>query len=287
MKVSINIPKQTIHRLKEVQSILDQLHPEAEPQALIVPNSPAPHNNIIVFPGSFNPPTNAHLALMKQARQFAHSQIFSSSAREHHTTLLYAAMSKRTTDKENVERPLMLDRILLLDTLIRHRFRHTGIMLFNRGLYVEQAQAVRNCFPNVKRLCFLVGFDKIVQILDPRYYENRDAALFQLFALSELLVAPRGEANDDALSKLLEQPQNQPFAQHIHPLPFSTTYRDISSSRVRQHSDEHIQEVPQEVQRFMLETRAYAPPLRLADDTEINYYEERVKALEELIKSFY
>src|SRR3984893_4563864 len=250
--MKISIPKQTIHRLKEIQALLDQLHPESGPQALIVPGSPEPHNNIIVFPGSFNPPTNAHLALMKEARQFAHTHIFSASAGEPHTTLLYAAMSKRTVDKENVERPLMLDRIVLLDTLIRHRFRHTGIMLFKRGLYVEQAQAVRTCFPNVKRLCFLVGFDKIVQILDPRYYENRDEALSQLFALAELLVAPRGEeANDDALAKLLEQPQNRPFAQHIHPMPFSAVYRDISSSRIRQHSDEHIQDVPQEVQRFM------------------------------------
>src|SRR5712691_9888876 len=98
MKTSINIPKHTIHRLKEVQSLLDQLHPEAEPRALIVPGSPEPRGNIIVFPGSFNPPTNAHLALMKQARRFG---------RQHGGMSVYAALSKRTTDKENVERPLL------------------------------------------------------------------------------------------------------------------------------------------------------------------------------------
>src|ERR1700730_8195159 len=100
MKVSINIPKQIIPRLKEVQALLDQLHPEASPQALIVPGSPEPRDNIIVFPGSFNPPTNAHLALMKEAQQFAHSKIFSSTQKEQ-ATLLYAAMSKFTIDKEH------------------------------------------------------------------------------------------------------------------------------------------------------------------------------------------
>ena len=103
----------------------------------------------------------------------------------------------------------MLDRIILLDTLLKQRLPHTGIMLFNRGLYVEQAEAVRASFPTVRRLFFLLGFDKIVQILDPHYYEDRDAALKTLFSLAELLVAPRGSANSDTLSELLRQLQNQ------------------------------------------------------------------------------
>src|SRR5947209_19407110 len=198
MDVSLHFSKQTIHRFKQVQTLLDQLNSEAEPQSFIVPGSPQPRGNIVVFPGSFNPPTNSHLAMLEQAQQFAHSPTFSSS-QEDGDLLLYAAMSKRTTDKENVERPLMLDRIILLDTLLRSRLPRTGIMLFNRGLYVEQAEGVRASFPAVKKLYFLLGFDKIVQILDPRYYENRDAALHELFALAELLVAPRGQDGPDAL----------------------------------------------------------------------------------------
>ena len=37
----------------------------------------------------------------------------------------------------------------------------------------------------------IYGYDKVVQIFDPRYYDDRDAALDRLFALSSLLVAPR------------------------------------------------------------------------------------------------
>src|SRR2546429_2042397 len=121
----------TIRRFRTVQQLLDQLDPEAPPQALILPGSPIPKGNIIVFPGSFNPPTNAHLALLKQAQRFAQA---------HEPMYLYAAISKRTVDKETVERPLLVDRIHLLEVILKRRLPHAGIMLFNRGLYVEEAE---------------------------------------------------------------------------------------------------------------------------------------------------
>ena len=273
----------TIQQLKQIQALLDQLDPEAKPQALIVPGSPQPRGTIIVFPGSFNPPTIAHLALLKQAREFALHQALPETNRSN-TVLVYAAISRHIVDKEHVERPLMLDRIMLLQMILQRHLPGAGIMLFNRGLYVEQAEAVRTSFPEVERLFFLIGFDKIVQILDPRYYVDRDAALNELFKLAELLVAPRGGAGPGELAALLRQPQNQPFAQYIHPLPFDPAYRDISSTRIRQHVDEYFHDIPPEVQRFIRETHVYEPPVRLADGTEVDYYGERVKALEALLK---
>ncbi len=283
MQAYFHASPQTVRRLKQVQSLLDQLQPEAEAQALLVPGSAQPRGAIIVFPGSFNPPTTAHLALLKQARQFAilHTQALEVSRH----IQLYAALSKHIVDKEYVERPLLLDRIMLLNMLLRRRLPHTGVMLFNRGLYVEQARAVRTAFPAVKKLFFLIGFDKIVQILDPHYYEDRDAALVELFKLAELLVAPRGADGVGALTDLLREPQNRPFARSIFALPFNAAYRDISSTRIRQDLAAHWREVPFEVRRFMLRTRAYDPPLRLADGSTVDYYAERVKALQARLKS--
>lgn len=277
MSTNLNLSPDTIQHLKQIQSLLDQLQPQAAPQALLVPGSPQPQGTIIVFPGSFNPPTNAHLALLEQARQYAHTHL---SVPTH----LYAAISKRIVDKERVERPLLLDRILLLETVLQHHLPDTGILLFNRGLYVEQAEAVYASFPEVKKLFFLMGLDKIVQILDPHYYDDRDVALRELFKLAELLVAPRGEAHADSLTELLNQPQNQPFASYIHALPFDPAYRDISSTSIRQHSDKYAHVIPQEVQHFIDETHAYDLPSFLSDGTYIDYYGERVKALEKLLK---
>jgi nicotinamide-nucleotide adenylyltransferase len=265
----------TIQRFMRIQALLDQLGPQAASQALVVPGSPMPEGKIIVFPGSFNPPTLAHLALLRQAWQFA---------RVHGPMHIYAALSTHITDKECVQRPLLLDRITLLETVLRNHVRHTGIMLFNRGLYVEQAEAVHGDFPQVSDLYFLIGFDKIVQIFDPRYYTDRDKALHELFKLADFLVAPRAEAGPEELSRLLDRPENRQYAGHIHALPLSATYRNVSSTNIRQALSTHEQEVPAEVRRFIHKTHVYEPPVVLQDGTKIDQYGQRMQAIESALK---
>ena len=272
---TFHVSAYTLRRFKRIQVLLDQLDPQAPSQVLVVPGSPVPEGKIIVFPGSFNPPTIAHLALLKQAWQYA---------RIHDPIHVYAALSTHITDKERVQRPLLLDRITLLETVLRNHVRHTGILLFNRGLYVEQAEALRTTFRQVSELYFLIGFDKIVQIFDQRYYMDRDQALHELFALADFLVAPRAEAGPEELRILLDRPENRRYAGHIHVLPLSASYRYISATRIRQVLSPHEQEVPSEVRRFIHETHVYEPPLELQDGTQIDQYGERMRAIESALK---
>lgn len=272
--MAIYFSTRTMQHFKRVQRLLDRLQGETEPMALVLPGSPYPCGDVIVFAGSFNPPTVAHLALLKQAWRYA---------RLHAPMQLYAAFSRHTVDKETVERPLLLDRIVLLQKLLQRRIPQAGIMLFNRGLYLEQAEAIRRSFPKVQRIYFVLGFDKIVQIFDPRYYDDRDAALAALFSQAELLVAPRGNQDEDDLHKLLHQPQNERFARYVYSLPFDSAYRQISSTHVRQGIGDVAHAVPQEVRQFMRETRAYAPPLHKGETHELDYYGERVKLLSDLL----
>lgn len=274
MRNTFYLSTHTLQRLKGVQALLDQLQPEVQSRAFVVPGGPEPRGSVIIFPGSFNPPTTAHIALLKQAREFA---------RIHGPMTLYAAFSKRTVDKEAVERPLLLDRIVLLDDILRKRLPHAGILLFNRGLYVEQAEAIQRSFPRVKRILFLLGFDKIVQILDPHYYQDRDTSLTELFKRAELLVAPRGSAGERELVELIQQAQNRRFARFIHPLPFNAAYRNISSTAVRQGASEHTSEIPQEARLFVQKTRAYAPALERSDGSQIDYYGLRMHHLQHLL----
>jgi nicotinamide-nucleotide adenylyltransferase len=266
----------TIQRFERIQFQLDQLEPEAPSQALVVPGSPIPERNIVVFPGSFNPPTAAHIALLQQAWQFA---------RVHGLMRIYAALSTHITDKERVQRPLLLDRINLLETVLSKHVRHTGIMLFNRGLYVEQAEAVHRAFPQVTTLYFLIGFDKIVQIFDPHYYQDRDAALDELFELADFFVAPRGEGGPEVLGMLLDRPENRRYAGHVHNFSMNATYRDISSTRIREGVASHEMEIPSEVRRFIRETHVYEPPLEREDGSQIDQYGERIKVIESTLKS--
>jgi hypothetical protein len=212
--------------------------------------------------------------MLRDARRFE---------RLHGDGRVYAAVSKRTTDKEHVERPLLVDRIVLLETVIRHGAPGAGIMLFNRGLYVEQAEAIRAAFPEVTVLFFLLGFDKIVQIFDQRYYTNRDAALGELFFLAEVLVAPRGTSGARELQELLDQPANRQFASHVHLLPLSEEYRAVSSTHIRQDFEAHRRDVPAEVERYIRETHAYEQPEELPDGSRRDMYGERIEAIKSIL----
>jgi nicotinic acid mononucleotide adenylyltransferase len=264
------IAPQELQPMKYIQSLLDQLDPAAAPQALFVAGKHEPHDTIIVFTGSFNPPTIAHLALLTQTQKYAS---------EHPGMYLYAAMSKLTVDKEKVARPLVLDRVWLLQTVLQQSLLDVGVLLFNRGLYLEQAQALRTAFPQVQRIFFLMGFDKIIQIFDPRYYVDRDASLEALFQLAQLLVVPRGGDGDEALAALLHRPENERFACYVQLQPFDPMYRDISATQVRQGGRVHEQAIPSQVQRFIHDTQAYTPLSKRPDGVEVDPYNERVEYL--------
>ncbi|GER81739.1 hypothetical protein KTAU_03770 [Thermogemmatispora aurantia] len=268
------IPVELQEQYRALQALLDQLDPHEPPKAIVVPPSPEPRGHIIVFPSSFNPPTTAHLSLLHKAQEQGGGDV-----------MVYAAMSKQIVDKEHVERPTLLDRLVLLQQILQHELPGVGLLLFNRGLYVEQAEAVQHSFPKVSRLTFLVGFDKIVQIFDPRYYSDRDVALRQLFRLAHLLVAPRGSNGEEELRALLARPENRQFAEAVQALPFDPAYRDISSTRVRQNPTAHARDVPPEVLRFIQETHAYeAPAVPGAGAGASDPYEEHLRAVAAVLR---
>jgi nicotinic acid mononucleotide adenylyltransferase len=274
--LTMQIDPHLLQHYRHIAAVLANLRPQGEPWAAVSPRSEEPRGDIIVFPGSFNPPTLAHLEMLRQARKFA-------NRREGGHWRIYAALSRHIVDKEAVERMTLLDRVVLLERVLAGHVRHAGILLLNRGLYVEQAQGIRAAFPRVRRLRFLVGFDKLVQILDPRYYDRREQALRELFALAELLVAPRGSDGEHEVRELLARTENRPFARFIRLLPLEEPYRNMSSTQAR--ASATLDAVPREVHDFIQRTRPYASPLRQADGSERDLYAERTHTLQRLLAS--
>lgn len=168
---------------------------------------------------SMNPLTRAHLALADAACVAARLD-----------ALAWVATA-RTVDKEDVERAALPDRL----TAAWRFASATGdaLLLMRDGLYVEQARAARALLASGVEIALIVGFDKIVQIFDPRYYANRDAALRALFAQVELVVAPRGEESEADLAALLASSENRPFATRVRFCPLPAEYRGDSSSEAR------------------------------------------------------
>lgn len=173
-----------------------------------------------VFAGSFNPLTRAHVALAHAARaQYA-------------LDALVWLCATHTVDKERVERATWPDRLAQLAV---HARAHPPevVALTNRGLYVEEAQALRRCLRSDAQVFLLLGFDKIVQILDPRYYPDRDAALRELLRIAHLLVAPRMAGGTAEIEVLFARPENRPYAAGVDVIAMPPSYSNYSSTFAR------------------------------------------------------
>ena len=245
-----------LSRLFTLRDRLQSLDSAAPPAACLLSTPPhPPPQRLGVLCGSFNPLTLAHVVLAQHACPAFHLD-----------QLLYT-VAKVTVDKERVTGMGLEDRLLLLLLHVEQQ-QHLGVALVNRGLYFEQAQAFQSLFDKRVELFFIVGMDKLVQILDARYYQDREAALDQLFTLTSLVVANRGDMAQRAFDELLQRSANQPYRDAIHFLPLPESVTDLSSTAIRKTVSEATSlsaHVPAEVARFLAEARPYAAP---GGDTE-------------------
>jgi hypothetical protein len=122
-----------------------------------------------VYPGSFNPPTIAHLAIAAAAHE------------QRSLDRVVLAVSRSPINKEHVDRPLFEHRV---DVLHAEAARHSwlSIEITDARLLVDIARGYD---------VLVMGADKWAQVNDPAYYDDvsvRDAALA---ALPALAIAPR------------------------------------------------------------------------------------------------
>jgi nicotinic acid mononucleotide adenylyltransferase len=149
----------------------------------------------------------------------------------------------------------------MLELLVAEQPRF-AVILTSRGLYVDQALAVQRAFAP-RDLAFVVGFDKIVQIFDPRYYDDREEALCRLFELARFQVAPRDGTGTAELAALLARPENQPYAARVAWLPLDALAereQRLSSTLVRQllaEGQDVSWAVPEAVARYIKQTDCY------------------------------
>jgi nicotinic acid mononucleotide adenylyltransferase len=240
-------------RMVEIERAVTALDLDAPPAAVCLRGRTRLRRarRIGVFTGSFNPLTTAHVALADAARTQARLDV------------LVWAIAAITVDKERVTRAALADRLAQLVTFARQS--DDAVVLFNRGLYVDQARALRALAPRGAALTILVGFDKIVQIFDAHYYADREAALCALFAAADLLVAPRAGEGGGALRALLDVPANRVYAPHVallevppaHAYESSTAARTLAAD-AEAHTAELVRLLPPEA-LALVATGAYAP----------------------------
>lgn len=123
------------------------------------------------YPGTFNPPTVAHLAVAQAARE----------TRQLDRVVLI--VSVRPIDKEHVERPTLEHRLAVLRAEAAASGGWLDVAVTEHRLLVDIARGYD---------VLVMGADKWAQVIDPRYYGDDPAARDRaVAALPELAIAPR------------------------------------------------------------------------------------------------
>lgn len=177
-----------------------------------------------VYPGTFNPPTAAHVAIAEAARA------------QRRLDRVDLALSRRPINKEHVEIPTFEHRVEVLQALSR-RLGWLGVVVTDATLIVDIALGYD---------VVIMGADKWDQVNDVRYYAD-DAARDEAVArLPEIALAPRPHATDRPIPLGME-------------LTVPEQYHQVSSTAARAGRLDWM--VP-EAQEFDQRTGAWSDPAR-------------------------
>jgi nicotinic acid mononucleotide adenylyltransferase len=106
-----------------------------------------------------------------------------------------------------------------------------AIGLCSHGLLADQAEAAADRFPGA-RLLVVVGSDKLLQLLDPVWYEDRDATLDAMFERARVLYAVRAQ-DEGSVDAALRDPVNARWRTRLTRLTVPPGAAAVSSRDVR------------------------------------------------------
>jgi len=175
--------------------------------------------HLLCLSASFNPLTVAHIWLIQEA-----SRIFSPDE-----VLLVLA-------RTNVDKPVEgfpLERRLSLLARFAESRPTFSVAACSHGRFVDKAGAIRPHYPPGTRLAFLVGFDTLIRLFDPKYYADPAASLSALFGTSEFIAANRAPDPPEAIAPFLARPEVAPYARRIRVIQLPPEIAAISATEVR------------------------------------------------------
>ena len=172
-----------------------------------------------IFSGSFNPLTIAHIKLVEEA------------CKQYHLDETLLLLAKSNVDKDVYGLPLA-ERMLILK-LYAETQPNISIGVSSHGRYIDKVSALKSIYPPQTDFSFIVGYDTLVRIFDPKYYQNMHEDLQPLFSQCRLIAANREDADINAIQLFLSQTSIQPYRQHVDYLLLPDDYAEISSTDVR------------------------------------------------------
>jgi len=203
--------------------LLAGLDPEGPPRLAFLRRAPAGigerAGHLLCLSASFNPLTVAHLWLIQEA-----SGIFSPDE-----VLLILA-------RTNVDKPVEgfpLERRLSLLARFAESRPTFSVAACSHGRFVDKVEAIQRHYPSETRLAFIVGFDTLVRLFDPKYYADLNTSLSALFGASEFIAANRAPDPPEAVAFFLARPEVAPYAHRIRMIQLPESIAAMSATEVR------------------------------------------------------
>ena len=180
-----------------------------------------------VFAASFNPPTIAHVELIRCATStFSFDEVVALAGRANADKLDYEC---------SLEHRLEMLRLTFAGE------PRVSIGVSSHAFYVDMIEAIGRAYPGQTDLHFIVGFDTFERVIDPedrytaryhRRFSDRIEALQYLFARSKFIVAARAGAGREAVEQLLQNEPAVPRAKILY-LDFPEELGEVSATEVR------------------------------------------------------
>jgi nicotinate (nicotinamide) nucleotide adenylyltransferase len=232
-------------------SWIDRLSKSKRSEIVMIRKAPRGSSNktgrLGIFPASFNPPTLAHLVLIKEAMK------------QGRLDEILILLDIQAMDKEPVG-AVFEDRLTMLKKAFG-RDPKVSIGLSNRGLFLEKLDPLRKCYPSPICFFFIVGFDTILRVMDKKYYRNRKQSFDALFSRCQFLVANREEHQERALEILFRRREIKAYKEKVSFIKLPERFSSVSSTLVREkiRKGQSIDQlVPASIHQVIKKKRLYA-----------------------------
>lgn len=204
--------------------LFDRLDPAGPPQISVVhraePATAGRRKRLGILSGAFNPLTLAHTTIAEQT--FA----------EYPLDELLLLVAKANVDKEVFGLPLAA-RVLTLKAFAEDRPRFS-VGVSSHGRYIDKVAALKAISPPETEFHFIVGYDTLIRIFDPKYYTAFHAELAALFKEARFIVANREAADIRTIAAFMDQPETRRYARYVSCLLLPDAYAYMSSTAVRE-----------------------------------------------------
>lgn len=240
-----------LQKHRDYHTLMAGLNSKGPPTARFVHHASTPKTpalRIGVLDASFNPLTLAHEALLNRARQ-----VLALPA-------MLLLLSKANVDKDIFGADLGQRLAMLVDYARGHP--HLSIAGCSHARFVDKVFALRPHYPADATFYFIVGYDTLTRIFDPKYYADMQTELQPLFSAAHIVAANRGDRDAGDLTRFLTRPECAPFADRIHPIELPAVCAQISSTGVRarvRQGEPFADLVPPQIARAIEALRLYRP----------------------------